>query len=136
MFLTVHLPTHYHGNPLCAFTGAKITTAGGIHTAAFRPLQQYVSLLIPFPLMLAVVGDYAGRTYLPAFRPLLIASHIGVLLLSLSRTLFIPLFLLCNVVPRPADSLHPLINSDTAYFLILLAFGLSNGFVSPLNHIR
>jgi equilibrative nucleoside transporter 1/2/3 len=75
-----------------------------------------------------VVGDFVGRTYLPAIPSLLITNPRRVLALSLARTLFVPLFLACNVAVSPATTgSKPLLNSDTAYFLILIAFGLTNG---------
>ncbi|KIK65644.1 hypothetical protein GYMLUDRAFT_39141 [Collybiopsis luxurians FD-317 M1] len=79
------------------------------------------------------VGDFFGR-YLCSFPKLLIWSAKRLLVLSLSRTIFIVLFLLCNV-QRPNNSsipAVPLINSDFLFMLILLAFGLSNGYVSSL----
>ncbi|KAF5393979.1 hypothetical protein D9757_000334 [Collybiopsis confluens] len=79
------------------------------------------------------VGDFLGR-YLCSFPRLLIWSAKRIMVLSLSRTLFIGLFLLCNV-QRPNNSPIPAVpffNSDLLFMLILLAFGLSNGYVSSL----
>jgi len=73
------------------------------------------------------VGDYLGRTYLIRIPGFLFTSHPRVLLLSLARSAFIPIFLLCNIVPRSSGSPIPAINSDTVYLLILLVFGLTNG---------
>jgi len=77
-------------------------------------------------------GDLIGR-YLCSFPSLLIWSAHRLLALSLSRTLFIPLFLMCNV-QRPASLIHgtPAISSDLLYMLILLAFGISNGYVGTM----
>jgi len=74
------------------------------------------------------VGDYIGRTYLSTIPTLVPTSQQKVQFLSLARTIFIPLFLACNVTPRSSASV-PLINSDVFYFLIVLAFGLTNGYV-------
>jgi equilibrative nucleoside transporter 1/2/3 len=54
-------------------------------------------------------------------------------MMSISRTLFIILFLMCNV-QRPSSSVHSstIINSDVLYMLILLAFGVSNGYVTSM----
>lgn len=49
---------------------------------------------------------------------------------SVARTLFIPIFLLCNV-QRPSGGL-PVISSDFVYMLLVAALGLSNGYVSTL----
>jgi equilibrative nucleoside transporter 1/2/3 len=70
------------------------------------------------------VGDYLGRTYLPSIPSLLITSPPRVLLMSLSRIIFVPLFLACNVSTRPGMGW---ISSDLVYLVILLAFGASNG---------
>ncbi|KAF8076051.1 nucleoside transporter-domain-containing protein [Lyophyllum atratum] len=78
------------------------------------------------------LGDFLGR-YICAVPSLLIWSANSLLSLSLARTLFIPIFLLCNV-QRPSTGLptSPVINSDLLFMLILFAFGLSNGYVSSL----
>ena len=90
------------------------------------------------------VGDLAGR-YLCAIPRLLVWSSRKLLLFSFIRTLFIPLFLMCNIqspsdIPIPDTLLPdtlltadvPIINSDLLFFLILLVFGMSNGYVSSM----
>ncbi|TFK73018.1 hypothetical protein BDN72DRAFT_956818 [Pluteus cervinus] len=101
------------------------------------------------------IGDFLGR-YLCAFPSLLIWSGRRLLTLSLSRTLFIPLFLMCNIqrldpVPAPIHPLSPvsslvraaitttsislpgpIINSDFLFMALLCLFGVSNGYVSSL----
>jgi len=53
--------------------------------------------------------------------------------MSLARTAFIPLFLGCNVLRPGEKGLEPpLINSDIAYMLVLLFFGVTNGHISSL----
>lgn len=53
--------------------------------------------------------------------------------MSLARTLFIPIFLMCNLQSSGGASLsNPIISSDFLYMFILLLFGLSNGYVSSL----
>ena len=83
------------------------------------------------------LGDFSGRTLcsLPRLR---VWAARRLLALALLRTLFIPLFLACNVQwgspsssPAPAAS-TPLINSDAAFMLIVLLFGASNGYVSSM----
>lgn len=78
------------------------------------------------------LGDFSGR-YICSFPSLLIWSAKRLLTLSLARTLFVPLFLMCNV-QRPLSSIpsSPIISSDFLFMLILFAFGLSNGYVSSL----
>ena len=76
------------------------------------------------------LGDLAGR-YLLSFPRLIIWDARRLLTLSLARTLFIPLFLLCNVqTPSAVLPSAPLINSDFLFMLLLFLFALSNGFVS------
>ncbi|KAI0698630.1 nucleoside transporter-domain-containing protein [Cytidiella melzeri] len=79
------------------------------------------------------VGDFFGR-YICSFPRLVIWSAKRLLTISLSRTLFIPIFLMCNI--QRSNLSHSastaIINSDILFMLILLAFGLSNGYVSSL----
>ena len=78
------------------------------------------------------VGDVLGRLVC-SWPPLITWSGRRLVVLSLLRTLFIPVFLLCNVQsPASTDTRHPVISSDWMFMLILLAFGLSNGYVSTL----
>jgi equilibrative nucleoside transporter 1/2/3 len=78
------------------------------------------------------VGDFLGR-YVCAIPRVRIWSAKKLLMLSLARSLFIPLFLMCNV-QRPSSSppAVPFINSDVLFMLVLLLFGLSNGYVSSM----
>lgn len=79
------------------------------------------------------VGDFFGR-YICSFPRLIIWSAKRLLTLSLTRTLFIPVFLMCNIQrssASPAAS-SAVVSSDILYMVILLAFGLSNGYVSSL----
>ena len=68
---------------------------------------------------------------MPRISSLATTSQTRVLACSIARTLFVPVFLLCNVTPRP-DGSTPFINSDTLYFLLILIFGLTNGWVGSL----
>ncbi|KAJ7228996.1 nucleoside transporter-domain-containing protein [Mycena pura] len=79
------------------------------------------------------VGDFLGR-YVCSFPKALIWSAKRLLILSLARTLFIPLFLMCNL-QRPSEAANlssPAINSDFIFMFILFTFGMSNGYVSSL----
>ncbi len=76
----------------------------------------------------APVADYIGRTYGPSVY--LPTNHWRVTALSLARTIFIPLFLACNTVVNGQSASHvPWIDSDIGYFLVVFAFGCSNGCV-------
>jgi len=80
------------------------------------------------------LGDFLGR-YVCSIPSLLIWSARRLLVLSVARTLFIPLFLACNIrlpsMPSEFPS-SPLISSDFLFFLILFLFGATNGYVSSL----
>jgi len=75
------------------------------------------------------VGDFGGR-YACSFPRLRTWSARRLLTLSVARTLFVPLFLMCNIqVSSLSPRSSPIISSDFLFMLILLAFGLSNGYV-------
>ncbi|KAF8803771.1 hypothetical protein BYT27DRAFT_7109304 [Phlegmacium glaucopus] len=78
------------------------------------------------------IGDFLGR-YICSFPKLLVWSANRLLALSLARTLFIPLFLMCNV-QRGSTTVeyNPIISSDLLFMVILCLFGWSNGYVSSL----
>ena len=79
----------------------------------------------------SAVGDYIGRTYLPYGR-LLPKSHRRILAFSLARLSFVPLFLMCHLSSHPGSAW---IRSDTIYFLILLGFGATNGWLGAISII-
>jgi solute carrier family 29 (equilibrative nucleoside transporter), member 1/2/3 len=63
-------------------------------------------------------------------------SRKRIALLSISRVIFVPLFLACNVgggaQSKPGGS-SPIINSDFIFFSILLFFGITNGHVTSIS---
>ncbi|KAI9448341.1 nucleoside transporter-domain-containing protein [Lactarius indigo] len=78
------------------------------------------------------IGDWFGR-YLCSIPRLLVWSAKNLLGLSLARTLFIPLFLACNLQrDASSPSAPPMISSDALFMLLLFAFALSNGYVSSM----
>ncbi|EPQ59608.1 delayed-early response protein/equilibrative nucleoside transporter [Gloeophyllum trabeum ATCC 11539] len=114
--------------------------------AEFPPLTVSIQPTNPatHPLMFSAlhflifnIGDFIGR-YLCSTPSLLIWSARRLAAMSFARTIFIPLFLMCNVQrDSPADSVSmlsstPVINSDMVFFLLLLLFGLSNGYVCSM----
>ncbi|KAH0587176.1 hypothetical protein H2248_005984 [Termitomyces sp. 'cryptogamus'] len=109
--------------------------------AVFPPISTSVQPTNPVihPLLFNAVhflvfnlGDFLGR-YVCTIPSLLIWSATWLTTLSLSRTLFIPIFLMCNIQRSAAESpTTPIINSDFLFMLILFAFGFSNGYVSSL----
>jgi equilibrative nucleoside transporter 1/2/3 len=78
-------------------------------------------------MLMIIAGDYIGRTYIPSISSLLFTSHPQILLMSVSRILFIPLFLACNLSTSIGT---PYINSDLIYLVLLILFGITNGYVS------
>ncbi|KDQ14101.1 hypothetical protein BOTBODRAFT_132592 [Botryobasidium botryosum FD-172 SS1] len=86
-----------------------------------------------FHFLVMGVFDFIGRFF--CSRPSVVTwSHTNLLKISLARTAFVPLFLLCNI-QRPGVDIHhttPLINSDVAYLLLVAAFGLSHGYLTSL----
>ena len=62
---------------------------------------------------------------MPVILTFMITNPQIILTMSLMRIAYLELFSLCNL--NPAGGYVPLINSDTAYFLILLSCGLTNG---------
>jgi equilibrative nucleoside transporter 1/2/3 len=77
------------------------------------------------------VADFLGR-YVCSFPRFIIWSGRRLFALSVARTLFIPLFLMCNVQHGSGSSPAPVISSDFIFMLLLSLFGWSNGYVSSL----
>ncbi|GJE84933.1 equilibrative nucleoside transporter 1 [Phanerochaete sordida] len=78
------------------------------------------------------LGDFLGR-YICQFQRVLIWASRRLLVMSLARTLFIPVFLMCNIQRSSASGPSTaIISSDVLFMLILAAFGMSNGYVSSL----
>ncbi|KAG6328807.1 hypothetical protein ID866_10281 [Astraeus odoratus] len=77
-------------------------------------------------------GDLLGR-YICSFPRMIVWSAHKILTMALLRTLFIPIILLCNI-QRPSTEFPapPVLSSDVLYMLILIALGISNGYVSTL----
>ncbi|WWC69661.1 uncharacterized protein I206_103604 [Kwoniella pini CBS 10737] len=103
------------------------TTILSTHKPTPRLLQPDV--FIPLHFLLFNIGDYCGRTYLPSIQALFTTSPPRILLLSLSRIIFIPLLFFCNTTLR---STVPIFNSDLVYFLIILLLGLTNGYIGSV----
>lgn len=76
------------------------------------------------------LGDFFGR-YICSFPRVITWSTRRILAFSVVRTLFIPIFLLCNTVQGPSRG-FPVISSDVVYMLLVAVLGLSNGYVSTL----
>ncbi|KAH6926363.1 hypothetical protein HPB50_017543 [Hyalomma asiaticum] len=71
-------------------------------------------------------GDLVGRIVC-SYVPLDEKHEHTVLWLTLARTVFIPLFMLCNAHPR--HYLPVLLNSDVAFVVLMTVFAFSNGYL-------
>ncbi|KAJ9114883.1 hypothetical protein QFC20_001255 [Naganishia adeliensis] len=104
-----------------------------------QPPPKYLEpgLFIPLHFLMFNVSDYLGRTYLPTIPWLFLQEAKHVMFASLARTLFIPIFIMCNTVfISTSVTRHiPFINSDVLYFAILFLFGATNGWISSLSMI-
>ncbi|KAI5959426.1 uncharacterized protein KGF55_005404 [Candida pseudojiufengensis] len=82
-------------------------------------------IFIPFIYLIWNLGDLLGRILCgyPKLK-MLITNPKVLIIYSVSRIVFIPLFFTCNVKPGVSN---PLVNSDLWYILLQLLFGISNG---------
>lgn len=83
------------------------------------------SAFIPLAFLFWNAGDLIGRilTGVPAFR--MTGSPKLLLVAAVSRVVFIPMYLLCNISGKGAR-----VSSDVFYLVIVqLLFGLTNGFI-------
>lgn len=55
-----------------------------------------------------------------------------MLVLSIIRIGFIPLFVLCNVNPNNRETSQVLFESDTVYIILMILFSVSNGYVGSI----
>lgn len=86
------------------------------------------AIFIPVAFLFWNTGDLIGRTIVLIPR-LSLAHHPRILFLfTISRVVFIPLYLLCNIRDRGA-----VISSDFFYlFIVQLLFGVSNGYLGSI----
>ncbi|CAO3651366.1 unnamed protein product [Mucor hiemalis] len=88
-------------------------------------------IFVAFHFLLFNVGDWVGRI-IPISRYFQIFQVKYLSLLSFSRTVFIPLFLVCNVIVSDTRSLPVIIQSDFLYFLLIWIFAVTNGWICSL----
>ena len=79
------------------------------------------------------IADYAGKQFAvwvqkPGPSKL---GQISLLVATLLRLAFIPLFMFCNVSVNNRKT-EVLIESDAAYILFMLVFGISNGYIGNI----
>ncbi|KAF8334989.1 nucleoside transporter-domain-containing protein [Cantharellus anzutake] len=91
------------------------------------------ALFVSLHFLIFNVGDWLGR-HLCTYPQLLVWSPQKLAILSFCRTIFIPIFLVCNVngVSSPASLGTVIINSDILFLIIVLMFGTSNGYLASM----
>jgi len=80
------------------------------------------------------IGDYLGRFLAGVIqwpKPGKVGSFI-TLFLSISRFVFLPLFLFCNIRPGERGLTPVLFESDAVYIIIMLLFSVSNGYIGSI----
>ncbi|KAM0754181.1 hypothetical protein T439DRAFT_378255 [Meredithblackwellia eburnea MCA 4105] len=87
-------------------------------------------LFVPLGFIVFAVGDWFGRL-IAGIKKLTFTNWKLLALASVARTLFVPLFLLCNVHAGEPDTV-PYINSDFVFLFLLFCFSTSNGYISSL----
>ncbi|KAI9014393.1 equilibrative nucleoside transporter [Phycomyces nitens] len=88
-------------------------------------------IFVAFHFLLFNVGDWVGRT-MPIIRVFQTFDTRALTLMSLARTVFVPAFLICNVVVPGERKLSVLVNSDVAYFTLVWLFAITNGWIGSL----
>ncbi|KAI7906488.1 nucleoside transporter-domain-containing protein [Cokeromyces recurvatus] len=88
-------------------------------------------IFVAFHFLLFNVGDWVGRM-MPVSKYFIISQTKYLVMLSASRTVFIPLFLLCNVIVSESRKLPVLIQSDLFYFILVWLFAITNGWICSL----
>ena len=83
------------------------------------------SFYIPFAYLIWNLGDLVGRIVSRPNSIFFVSNQIKLLLYSLVRVFFIPLFLTCNF--RSSSGYDAIVKSDVWYLALQLLFGLSNG---------
>lgn len=83
------------------------------------------SFYIPFAYLIWNLGDLIGRIVSRPNSLFFVSNQIKLLLYSLARVFFIPLFLTCNF--RSSSGSEAIVKSDVWYLALQLLFGFSNG---------
>ncbi|KAL9612768.1 MAG: hypothetical protein Q9167_002653 [Letrouitia subvulpina] len=96
-----------------------------VHPEDAAPRLLKPACFIPLAFLVWNMGDLAGRLVTAIPRSTLIHWPRTILLLSILRLIFVPLYLLCNVHGKGAA-----VNSDTFYLIFVqFLFGLTNGYI-------
>jgi equilibrative nucleoside transporter 1/2/3 len=103
------------------------STVESVHKDSDHTLLQR-KIFIPFIYLVWNLGDFLGRVCCGKPRLAVLIKNPKVLLMySIARLIFIPLFLTCNVNSASSGKSNAIINSDTWYIMLQFLFGLSNG---------
>ncbi|KDE09097.1 hypothetical protein MVLG_00813 [Microbotryum lychnidis-dioicae p1A1 Lamole] len=86
------------------------------------------ALFNPMSFAVFALGDWIGRI-MPQVKVFNFANIKVLMLSSIGRLVFIPLFFMCNTSYSQGT---PIINSDVAFLAIMFLFSLSNGYLSTL----
>ncbi|GAA5874876.1 hypothetical protein JCM3774_006553 [Rhodotorula dairenensis] len=92
-------------------------------------LLQQPALFVPLGFAVFAGGDWLGRV-LPQWEFFQWTNWKGLMACSVARIVFVPLFLICN--QSAGGTGLTIIRSDVAFFAIMLAFSVSNGYISTL----
>lgn len=103
--------------------------SGGIKVTNNRFFDD--DIFVAFHFLLFNVGDWVGRI-MPLSSYFQIFQVNYLVLLSALRTVFIPLFLVCNVIVSEQRRLPLLIDNDFVYFVLIWIFAVTNGWVCSL----
>jgi equilibrative nucleoside transporter 1/2/3 len=132
--LDLYKKLHWHASAI--FTCFFVTMFFPVYTAQITSVNSDVHIVsaprwaapnvfIPLAFLLWNTGDLSGRLLsLIPFRPFSLYPS-TLFVFALLRSLFIPLYLLCNI--RGAGAV---INSDAFYMAVQLGFGVSNGWLA------
>ncbi|KAG0177473.1 hypothetical protein DFQ28_002811 [Apophysomyces sp. BC1034] len=88
-------------------------------------------IFVAFHFLLFNVGDLVGRT-VTIMKSLRTYNTKAIVIMSLARTVFIPAFLVCNVVVSSPRQWTVLIRNDLVYFLVVWLFAVTNGWIGSL----
>ncbi|KAI8385692.1 nucleoside transporter-domain-containing protein [Blakeslea trispora] len=88
-------------------------------------------VFVAFHFLLFNIGDWVGRL-MPLIKCFMITDVKQLSFLTILRTAFIPLFLICNVTVSDLRRLPVLIQSDIAYMVLVCIFAVTNGWLCSL----
>jgi len=105
-----------------------LVEATGLHSGVATSWEKVY--FVPVTCFLCfTVGNFLGRLVMPH---LPMPTPTLALLLTLLRALALPLFLVCNLVPRKRFFTPVLIHSDVVYIILMLIFSISTGILTSV----